>query len=64
MRRNWRYLKYILRHKWFALRACRACGVPLWRGLLHDWHKLLPSEWTPYLNTFYAADGWEGAHDA
>jgi hypothetical protein len=24
-----------------------------WRGLIHDWSKLLPSEWRPYANFFY-----------
>jgi hypothetical protein len=57
MKRHWQYLKYILRNKWFVLLACADCGVPFWRALMHDWHKFLPSEWFPYLNTFYAADG-------
>lgn len=32
-------------------------GVPLWRAIIHDWHKFLPSEWFPYAYTFYKADG-------
>jgi hypothetical protein len=27
------------------------------RGILHDWHKLLPSEWFPYSNYFYGSQG-------
>jgi hypothetical protein len=57
MKRHLNYLKYLLRHKWFVFVACRACGVPFWQAILHDWHKFLPSEWGPYLRTFYAPDG-------
>lgn len=57
MRRHLAYLKYVLRHKWFVYRACRACKVGLWQALIHDWHKFLPSEWLPYARTFYAPDG-------
>ena len=28
-----------------------------WRGLVHDWHKLLPSEFFPYARFFHNADG-------
>jgi hypothetical protein len=46
------YGRYLIRHKAFVLlEACRL-GVPI-RGLLHDWHKFLPSEWIPYAEFFY-----------
>jgi hypothetical protein len=32
-------------------------GCSLWRGLVHDLSKFLPSEWTPYVHAFYAPDG-------
>jgi hypothetical protein len=51
------YLKYVIRHKWFVLRACRKTGTSLWRGLIHDLSKFRPSEWGPYVRTFYAPDG-------
>lgn len=55
-RRHWAYLQYVLRHKWFVFRACLEYGL-IWRGLIHDWTKFLPSEWLPYARTFYAPDG-------
>lgn len=57
MKRHLAYLKYLIRHKWFVYLACRKCGVSLWRAVIHDWHKFLPSEWKPYAYTFYNADG-------
>jgi hypothetical protein len=46
------YASYVARHKWHVMWACFARGLYL-RGILHDWHKLLPSEWFPYANHFY-----------
>lgn len=54
---NWNYLKYIIRHKWYVFLACRKTGTSLWRGLIHDLSKFLPSEWGPYRRTFYADNG-------
>jgi len=51
------YLKYVLRHKFFVLMACRLTGASLWRGFVHDLSKFRPSEWIPYTHTFYAKDG-------
>lgn len=31
--------------------------MPLWRSIVHDWHKFLPCEWFPYAETFYLKDG-------
>lgn len=65
MRRHWQYLKYVLRHKWFVFLACleyvlfNIQGKPilrlclLFRGIVHDWTKFLPSEWFPYAQYFY-----------
>lgn len=49
----WKYLKYVLRHKWFVLLAGIKLGVPLWMLILHDWDKFLPSMWFPYMNYFH-----------
>ena len=49
---NFKYLKYILKHKWYVFLACCKLGIPV-RGLLHDMSKFRPSEWFPYLNHFY-----------
>ena len=55
--RHLAYLEYVLRHKLYVLKACRLTGASLWRGLVHDWSKFLPSEWMPYSECFYAPDG-------
>lgn len=47
VKKHWRYLKYVLRHKWYVFLACLEYGL-LWRGIKHDWHKFLPDEWGPY----------------
>lgn len=57
MKRHLAYLKYVLRHKWFVFLACRRCGASLWRAVIHDWHKFLPSEWFSYAETFYTPAG-------
>ena len=47
-----KYLRYIIRHKWFVMLECFTYGQ-YWIGLTHDWSKLLPSEFFPYANFFY-----------
>lgn len=51
------YIKYVIRHKWFVFLAGLEWRVSLWQLLIHDWHKFLPSEFGPYVNTFYKKDG-------
>jgi hypothetical protein len=46
-----RYLRYVLRHKWFVLVECLRLGL-LWRGLTHDLSKFSLMEWSPYVNHF------------
>lgn len=53
MRAHLRYLRYVLRHKWFVLLAGLKTGAPLWRLLIHDWSKFTPAEWRPYVANFY-----------
>lgn len=48
-----RYLKYIVKHKWFVFRAGLLTKAPLWRLMIHDWSKFLPSEFKPYREHFY-----------
>ena len=57
MGRNWLYLKYVVRHKWFVLLASWRIGAPLLPAILHDLSKFRPSEWFPYSATFYSQDG-------
>jgi hypothetical protein len=52
MRAHLRYLKYVLRHKWFVFLACLRYGL-VWQGLIHDWQKFTRAEWTPYVLSFY-----------
>lgn len=51
-----KYLRYLLRHKWYVLVAGLRTGTPLWRLLVHDWSKFLPSEWGPYVDYFYGPE--------
>ena len=48
-----KYLRYVLRHKWFVFIACKVIGVPFWQALVHDLSKLGQAEWRPYVETFY-----------
>ena len=47
-----KYLKYVLKHKWYVFIECCKFGIPL-RGILHDLSKFLPSEFIPYARYFY-----------
>lgn len=47
------YAWYIARHKAFVFRAGLRTHAPLWRLVIHDWSKLTPAEWGPYVNKFY-----------
>ena len=50
-----KYLKYLLTHKWFVMIECFKAG--LWyQGLVHDNSKFLPSEFIPYMNHFFSGD--------
>lgn len=51
-----RYASYVVRHKWFVFRAGLKTGTPLWRLVIHDWSKLSPAEWTPYVASFYGPE--------
>jgi len=52
-----RYLAATLKHKWFVLRAGLRTGAPIWRLLIHDWTKFLPSEAPHYGRRFYGGGG-------
>src|SRR5882762_4064498 len=55
--KHWKYLSYIVRHKWFVALAGMQTRVSIWRLLKHDWTKFLPCEWCPYVQSFYG--GWK-----
>jgi len=56
------YLVYVLKHKWFVFCASIKYGV-IWRGLLHDMSKFLPSEFIPYAQHFYGKNPLEEANE-
>lgn len=47
-----RYLRYVVKHKWYVFQSCRKLGVP-WLGVIHDLSKLWPDEFVPYARYFY-----------
>lgn len=51
--RYMRYLGVLLAHKWFVCLAGWKARVPLWRLVIHDWSKFLPSQFFPYADHFY-----------
>lgn len=58
-------LRYILMHKWHVLIAgWRLGGIPLWRLIIHDFSKFMPSEFFAYAAHFFAGDPRKGSmHD-
>jgi hypothetical protein len=56
-RRYYSYIKYVVRHKYFVMVACRKLGLS-WRvGIFHDMSKFKLTELIPYARCFYADDG-------
>ena len=64
MTKHWRYLMYVLRHKWYVFIYGCQLGIP-WLALLHDNSKFRPDEWFPYAEFFYGAKkaSWGGPRD-
>jgi len=52
MNKYWKYLVYVLKHKWFVFLECYKVGL-LWPGLVHDLSKFMLSEFFPYAEHFY-----------
>ena len=50
-----KYLKYVLKHKWYVCIECWKDGL-YWQGIIHDMSKLLPSEFFPYARHFYGKE--------
>ena len=61
MQAHWKYLKYVLRHKWYVFLWCCRYGIPL-AGIVHDLSKFLPVEWFPYVDKFYGGPYPEANH--
>ncbi len=51
--KSYRYLQYILRHKWYVAVNGRKLGVPLWQLLTHNLSKFSITEWSAYIKRFY-----------
>jgi len=49
-----RYLKYVLRHKWFVVIECFKIGL-FWQGIIHDLSKFRFDEFIPYARHFYGS---------
>ncbi len=47
-----RYLNYLLKHKLYVFLACVKYKI-VWRGVIHDMSKFLPSEFIPYAKHFH-----------
>lgn len=52
MKKYFKYFNYVLRHRWYVFLECVKLGI-IWRGIIHDLSKFLPSEFIPYANYFY-----------
>lgn len=50
--KHWKYLKYLLKHKWYVAIECWKCGLYI-HAFTHDLSKFRPSEWFPYVEYFY-----------
>jgi hypothetical protein len=55
MKEHWKYLLYILKHKWFVFIAGIKLHVPIYLLLLHDLSKFRFSEWFAYQRRFYSS---------
>ena len=52
------YLKcliYLVKHKLYVFKECYKMGI-IWRGIVHDFSKLYPSEFIAYAKYFYGKD--------
>jgi len=52
MKKYIKYLKYLIKHKWYVMLECFKHGL-YWRGIIHDNSKFLPSEFITYSRFFY-----------
>jgi hypothetical protein len=52
MDKHWKYLEYVLKHKFYVFLWCCRYGLPL-AGIVHDLSKFHPREWFPYVDYFY-----------
>jgi len=55
MIKYFKYLGYLLKHKWYVGIECFKRGL-YWQGIVHDISKFRLSEFVPYANFFYGKD--------
>jgi hypothetical protein len=59
MNKHIKYLRYLLKHKWHVGKYCFQYGL-YWQGIIHDFSKFFPSEWTGYVEYFFGERGLYG----
>lgn len=57
MNKYFKYLAYIVRHKWYVYLECCKLGIPF-LGITHDNSKLSFEEFVPYVEAFYGDYGY------
>lgn len=55
MKKYFKYLWYLLKHKWYVMIECFRVGL-YYQGIMHDMSKFLPREYIPYAKYFYGND--------
>ena len=50
-----KYFGYVCRHRWEVFIECSKHGL-IWRGLVHDLSKFMPSEFFAYANFYFGTD--------
>jgi len=53
----WKYLLYVIRHKYYVFIECRKEGL-IWQGIVHDLSKFNPVEFIPYTDRFFSERGY------
>jgi hypothetical protein len=50
MGKHWKYFRYVFRQRWYVFVECVKLGI-VWRGLVHDLSKFLPTNGSPTLSS-------------
>jgi hypothetical protein len=63
MKKHFRYLCYVAKHKWYVFIACWNLGI-IWHGIVHDLSKFRLGEWIAYTEYFYGNKNKFGVKEA
>lgn len=70
MKKHFKYLWYVVKHKWFLLVAALMiedripnCPINWWHVLIHDWSKFSRAEWQPYVERFFGNNIGDASSD-